>query len=229
MPKPKTTPPAADWLDGLPSFDADGLSTLGAPDLMQAYSQSAGLDDDRTHRSRPARIDGRRQLQLARAAEAIDNLPQPGECLHLVVKGNVDFYGYLDAIISKHRPATVERLSVSTLSFSKANAAALLDLLDDGTVQRLDLVCSCYFKAQDEDIFAVMANGLAERPGKGRILAARTHAKVICLPIAGQSYTLVGSANLRACRNIECTVLSNDAGLLEFHRQWIDDLLDHER
>jgi hypothetical protein len=65
-----------------------------------------------------------------------------------------------------------------------------------------------------------MAAGL-ERRGQ-RIIALRNHAKIILArTTAGHDVAIEASANLRSCRNLEVFSLSNDAGLFEFHRDWM--------
>ncbi len=54
----------------------------------------------------------------------------------------------------------------------------------------------------------------------------RNHAKIILVRmIDGRSFTWESSANMRSCHNVEQCCLTHDAGLLHFHREWIDDLL----
>ena len=51
----------------------------------------------------------------------------------------------------------------------------------------------------------------------------RTHCKLILAKMAdGTAYVVEASANLRSSKNIEQFVLTQDIGLYQFHRAWID-------
>ena len=42
----------------------------------------------------------------------------------------------------------------------------------------------------------------------------------------GRAYVLESSANLRSCRMAEHFALHHDPGLLQFHRRWIESMLE---
>ncbi len=50
---------------------------------------------------------------------------------------------------------------------------------------------------------------------------ARNHTKLILARVAGKSYVVESSANLRSCSNLEQFVITQSARLLKFHEGWL--------
>lgn len=179
-----------------------------------------------------AKLAHRRQSQhytlnaagIEAATKQIRELPAPGWSVHCIMGG---LYHGFDIIPTIYRLAgePIKRLTIATLSFSKRNLANLAYMLDEKMVAEVELLTSDYFAKADADIYTAARAELEQR-GQ-RIGFTRNHAKVICLdfPTAG-AFTVETSANLRSCVNFEQFALHNDAGLMEYHRGWITQLLD---
>jgi hypothetical protein len=99
----------------------------------------------------------------------------------------------------------------------------MLDLFDQGRITRITMVTDVSFPKLKHTAAAVLLDGLAAR-GQ-RYLAAPTHAKIMLIGAVDAWYTMEGSANFTSNPRIEQQALTNDRGLYEFHRAWIDDLI----
>lgn len=162
-------------------------------------------------------------LHVANAANHLERLPSEGETFHCVVKGNYPQWALVPAII-KLANAPIRRLYLVTLGFSKANAVELVELIDSGQIQNATALVSAYFKAQDSPIYDPIYTALTER--NQRMLAMRTHAKIILALTDAHALSIEGSANLRSCRNIEQFTITNDRTLFDFHAGWIDGIFN---
>jgi hypothetical protein len=190
--------------------DRDGDAT---PEMLENAS----------HARRPLRREYLDALQVKNAAAHLQALPDAGVSVHAVVKGNYAMFDTVGAILGIIAPAVIEEIYLATLGFSMKNVAALFEMLDDGTVKQASILCSCYFRSLSAEIFNPMAVGLQQRGQQ--IIAMRTHAKIILARTsAGHYITIESSANLRSCRNVEQFVMTNDAGLYDFHRGWMQQL-----
>lgn len=186
---------------------------------------SAGLPADlgffrtasiRTHEDLRARPEAVRHLP---------RLPVQGESYHAIISGRYALWDLVPAILEKIAPQTIDELHVATLSFSKANAAEIIQLLDGGRVKKMGLLVSHYFKGTNRDIYDSLVPHMIERGQK--VMAMRTHAKVILIRTSeGQKYTIESSANARSCKNVEQFCMTHDGDLYEFHRNWIDELIE---
>ena len=164
-------------------------------------------------------------LRVANAAKHLDHLPEPSCAIHAIMKGNYSYADLIPAVLTLADPARFDYLAATTLGFSQKAALQLLDLIDSGNVRTLDFVCADFFAKSDPEICQFTREELTRRGS--RFAAARCHAKIILMGLDnGTRYVSESSANIRACRSIEQFALTNDPDLYEFHREWIDELMD---
>jgi hypothetical protein len=177
----------------------------------------------REQRSAAFRANVRRQAQLARAAEVVPRLPAPGESLHCLMTGYFDFMLVLKLVIEGRAPACA-RLRIATLAFSAKNVQELAKLLDSGKVGTASLLCSDFMAKSNPKIYqGALTELTANRPGRGKVASARSHCKVALLDFDdGLKVAFEGSANLRTNRNAEQLTVFADAGLHDWHAEWID-------
>ncbi len=164
----------------------------------------------------------RRTAMLAEAGGVLTVLPRPGEALHALIVGRYDLMHLLVVLLERLGPARAVR--IATLSYNGRNLTEMLRLVDEGKVGSLTLLCSCFFRDHNKELWAETVEEFRER--KQRAAAARSHAKVITLDLtAGAKMVLEGSANLRSNSNREQFMLAHDAGLHDWHSAWIDELV----
>jgi hypothetical protein len=199
--------------------------TTGWPGLSGARRQEA---EDAPRRAAEFRASLRRRAQLKRAADVLPHLPAAGESLHCLLTGYFDFALVLTVVL-KSRPCPCLHLRTATLSFSKRNVQELAHWLDAGLVKRLVLLSSDFMKEGNPETYYGAVKELHEARGQA-VAAARCHAKVACLHFAdGLKLTFEGSMNLSTNRNVEQMAVVNDAGLHDWHAQWIDaKVAEHE-
>jgi hypothetical protein len=97
----------------------------------------------------------------------------------------------------------------------------MLRLFDSGTVGKMTLLCSAFFRDHNKELWA---ETLAEFRDRGqRAAAARSHCKVVAVACAdGRKLVMEGSANLRTNSNLEQFTLTHDACVHDWHARWID-------
>jgi hypothetical protein len=212
------------WED-LPAFDMDSVQPFYAEgEAADTRNAAASLPHERVYRRCATDRHFKHQLAVANAAKTLDALPAAGESVHIVMRGSFNAWDFVPAIARLAAPATIGRLTLSTLGFARDNTVELLELLDSRTVAAVDFLCSVYFKSVDAGVYEHLHAELTRR-GQ-RVAAVRTHAKVLCFELTdGRPIVIESSANLRSCHNAEACCITSDAGLLEFHREWITYLL----
>jgi hypothetical protein len=186
---------------------------------------TAGRDHLR-HTSRHVKRDWQEPFRLARANQAIGRLPRKGEAIHMIQAGDFALCDLIPAALDLMAPASIRHLTIATLSFNRKNRLTLLELMDAGRIGCVDFLCSTMFEKGARAQCREFEADLADRGG--RFLCVRCHAKIICMETTSRaSYVIEGSANLRSCRAIEQFFLTNDPGLLEFHRAWMEGIFKH--
>ena len=221
---PKTKAPSGvDWTETLPALDLDGLPTV-FPELAGHENDAARpWVGDRRHVRRIDKavlLDARR---LAEALEHIGRLPEPGEAFHLVTAKRYSLWHVVKATLHLAAPATIDRLTVATLGFSRQNLQEMLDLLDRRQIGKVDFLYSVYFKSNERELCQRLAHELTTRGH--RVVACLQHAKVVLMELSdSRAFVVESSANLRSCSSIEQLFLTQDRALFDFHRAWLTDV-----
>lgn len=156
------------------------------------------------------------------ARQILPHLPsEPGDRTHAVLRGDFVLCDLIPAILSER--GRCPALHIATLGLSAANAESLAMMIRQGLIGNLTLLCSQYFREVDKT--TTYREVTAKLQGLAKLVVARNHAKVICLPTAtGDHFVIEGSANLRSSDNLEQIAVFNDPDLVSFHREWIDAL-----
>lgn len=132
----------------LPDFNCDTLPAFyGAAEVAAARNAAAELTRDYRLRRRAAKRAAEHKLHVGNAAKHLESLPQEGESIHCVMRGNYHAWDLVPAVLRLAAPATIDYLGVATLGFNRSNAAELLELFDAGQIARVDFICSCYFRS----------------------------------------------------------------------------------
>ncbi len=210
-----TTPPNID--SEIATLDASNVPSLVAPPTAATAKAARRL---------ARRIERRRFVRLGQHCAAVAHLaplPGPGEIVHGVTDGRFSGWSLATAAIEL-LGQPVDELTVSTLGYNRQSLDSLVELLDAGTVRSVLLNVSNYFRHSDREIFARIRHELESR-GQ-RVAVTRSHAKLILLRTADRSIVVETSANLRSSMNWEQFVISDDAALLNFHREWILELFE---
>ena len=205
-------------------FKFDTLTPFYADAGESARNVSVAIPDNLRHVRRVKSRTVEELLQVANAAKHLEAIPQAGESLHLVCKGNVAAWDFVPAILRIVVPVTIRRLDVVTLGFSKKNVAELAELMDAGTVGEVSFIFSVYFRSTSSSESDFLFEQL---PSRGvSVAAVRSHAKILLMELTDDRHVVIEtSANLRSCRNIEQFTICDDRDLLHFHRSWIDSVI----
>ncbi len=202
-------------LSQLKAFYNEQPAALANVDLRLANGRSASSrQDKRTFTT---------LTKCSKAAEQLGHLPESSESRHCVLKGDFALFDFISASLSLSGEA-IDELLVATLSVSKKNAEDLGQLVASGQIKSLAILVSHYFSAAENAIYEQVVETC--RQHGGRVVAMRTHAKVLLMTIGKRRLVVESSANLRSCHNVEQATMFNDADLYAFHREWITELLD---
>jgi len=205
---------------GLTNLDATGLPTL------QTATSAATAKAQRRHLRK---VEARRFARLEQHSDALallDPLPQPGDSLHGCTSGTFTGWSLAAATIDL-LAEPVEQMTIATLGFNRPNLEDLIEATDAGKVRHVLLVVSDYFRSSDRSIFADCRKQLEDRGH--RVAVCRSHAKLMLLRTATRSIVIETSANLRSSMNWEQFTISDDAALLDFHVEWLSNLIDSEK
>ena len=214
-----------------PGADIDAILGVNPAPQREARGRSSTipLSGNPRHVRRPVRRLFVNALRAKNAADALAGLPADGETWHCLMTGEYDGFDLLPAMLDHARPAPIEDLYLATLGFNAANVRRLLELMDAGAVRRCAMIVSLFYEADhnEADTCYMLARELPARGGW--YCATRSHAKIIAARFAdGRYFVIESSANLRTCRNLEQFAITQDRGLFDFHREWMESVHEHE-
>ena len=122
----------------------------------------------------------------------------------------------LAALLAIAAPATVDELHIATLTFSKENSLEWGQLIDQGRIRNVTIICSQYFEKTSTGIYEFACNILLPRGVK--IIPIRSHCKIIAARLStGHTITAEGSANTRSARTLEQVTLFGSPAVYDFH------------
>lgn len=223
------------WIDQLKEFDAGRLCAVDPAELAAPFGDAVEPDVKGEEVDTARRLPSDRALiRRATARTTVDfranpdalrhlaTLPKKGESLHGIICGKYALWDLVPAVLER-TGKTIDHLSIATLSYSEKNAADLLARFDAGQIKGVSLLVSHYFKSTSQGIYEALVPHLLAR-GQ-RVLAMRTHCKILLFRIGGTRYVVESSANLRSCVNVEQFVMTNDRKLYDFHHAWLEQEL----
>lgn len=176
------------------------------------------------HKRRPKRANFN-ALNGERLSEIVTALPKDGETFHIVSNGKYDFWSFVPVCLTLMGNAA--EFYGSTWTMNRANVLEMLDLYDTKRIGALNILTGTYFKARESAVCNTLIEGCQQR-GQ-RFLAFQNHAKIVLLRNAGMNLVIEGSANFTANPRLEQYTMSNDAGLYEFHRGWMEEMFSHAK
>ncbi len=105
---------------------------------------------------------------LRESADILAHLPEPGESLHALMTWLYDFMTLVGHVFTT-RPVPCALLRIATLAFNSRNTAEIVQLVDNGAVQTVSLLCSDFFAKHNK---AEFAEAVREFQARGLSIAA---------------------------------------------------------
>lgn len=153
----------------------------------------------------------------------LTGIPGPGETWHIVSNGKYDYWTFVPVILDILKEPAHEFYG-STWTMNRNNVQELIELFDTGRIEKIAILTGTYFKRRETAVYATLTEALFSR--KQRYVAFQNHAKVILIGTeTGSKIVVEGSANFTANPRLEQYTLSNDQGLYEFHKAWMEQML----
>jgi len=188
---------------------------------MTVFSRS--IQDKRSSRiCKPPRIPDvpERMLKYSNAEELAKELDLSENARNYVMLSGYFIYGDLIEAIIYEKDFIVKEMTISTLSYNEGNVDSLAGLIDDGRIQKLNIVISDYFYSHERRNIIKYTYQELDKDDKFQLAVAGTHSKVVLFEtVAGEKIVMHGSANLRASGNIEQVMIEHSAALYDFNQE----------
>jgi len=161
-------------------------------------------------------------MKKEKAGDILQELPKPGETLHIISNGTFDYWTFVPIIIALMGGRSNEGW-FSTWTLNRANCNELFEIYDRGDLGSINFLTGVYFKRREPAVYAKLITGIQERGG--RYKALENHSKIILLTNGTDYITMEGSANFTANPRNEQNTITNLRSVYDFHRGWMDEIL----
>ncbi len=149
-----------------------------------------------------------------------------GDRVDAIISGKFIMGDFIEAYMVEHNIHT-KRLLISTLSYNENNVDSLLNLLDGGYVDTLDIVVSPYFFAHERNtLIRYTYEQLDNEQNRLQLAVAPVHTKTYqFITDDGRHLIFHGSANMRANANFENMIFEESEEVYRFYDDFYSEIL----
>lgn len=204
-------------------FETDGFE-------MEDLAFEDGFLEENENRyinPKPRRGVPQRLVKFEHALDAASNIDLiEGSRSHMIIGGNFEAGDFIEALlVRKNIRAT--HMSISTLSMSENNVDSLVNLVEGGYLDRLDLIVSDYFFAHERRGLVPYILEELDKGDRFRFAVAGSHTKITAFEtLGGHKVIIHGSANLRSSGCIEQLTVEENQELYDFYRDYHDRIVE---
>ena len=184
--------------------------------------------DKRIHKPKQIRSFRNSQIKYDNAEKMAKDIKiGKGERYFSFIAGNFVFGDFIEAFCVEN-DLFIKKMTISTLSMSEINVDSLANLLINKFVNKLNLIVSDYFFANERHKIVKYIYQELDIVNRFQLAVARSHSK-ICIfeTYCGMKFVFHGSANLRSSDNIEQVDLEENAELFDYIDEFHDKII-HE-
>lgn len=167
-----------------------------------------------------------RLVRYEHAQDAADNIElAEGSRSHALISGNFEAGDFIEALLTR-KNIRATHMSISTLSMNENNVDSLVNLIDGGYLDRLDLIVSDYFFSHERNGLVPYILHELDRADRFQFAVAGVHTKITAFETFGGHKVIIhGSANLRSSGCIEQITIEENPELYGFYREYHDRII----
>lgn len=148
---------------------------------------------------------------------------EDGDCYHCISFGDVDSFSYAKHII---KSTPIDYVLLSTWCMAGEDVGEIAEMLERGIIKHCDFYLGEIFEKSYAEVYDKVIE-LSRRFGC-RCCIFRNHSKVFVLQ-GQQSFVIESSANMNTNPRTENTVITCDAGLAEFYKDFYSGIVNFNK
>lgn len=142
---------------------------------------------------------------------------EPDQALQFATAGRWSMHQLLEYALLKTGPCKVW---MTTWTITEEPMRSLLDLINRGLILELSALLDYRIEKRKPEAFQLASNIIT------RIKLTKCHAKLLVLQNEEWNVTVLGSSNFSMNPRIEAGVIFTDRASAEFHKAWIEEVID---
>jgi hypothetical protein len=146
-----------------------------------------------------------------------------------IIDGSFIFGDFIEAFIYE-RAMKVKELTLSTLSMSQENIDSFYNLMQNGYIEKLNIIVSDFFFSHERHNLVKYMYDKLDIDNRFQLSVCRTHTKICIFETemnGGRKYVIHGSANLRSSDNIEQFMIEENSELYDFNFDFHKKIIDN--
>jgi hypothetical protein len=146
-----------------------------------------------------------------------------------IIDGSFIFGDFIEAFIYE-RAMKVKELTLSTLSMSQENIDSFYNLMQNGYIEKLNIIVSDFFYSHERHNLVKYMYDKLDFDNRFQLSVCRTHTKICIFETemnGGRKYVIHGSANLRSSDNIEQFMIEENSELYDFNFDFHKKIIDN--
>jgi len=146
-----------------------------------------------------------------------------------IIDGSFIFGDFIEAFIYE-RAMKVKELTLSTLSMSQENIDSFYNLMQNGYIEKLNIIVSDFFYSHERHNLVKYMYDKLDINDRFQLSVCRTHTKICLFETemnGGRKYVIHGSANLRSSDNIEQFMIEENSELYDFNFDFHKKIIDN--
>lgn len=148
-----------------------------------------------------------------------------GERTFAIVSGAFIFGDFIEALLDS-RNLVADEIYLTTLSMSENNVDSLVNIMEAGRCNKLDLMISAYFFSHERHNLVPYIYDQLDRDDKFQLSVCGTHCKMALIKCQDKYYVMHGSANLRSSNNLEQFEFEESEELYNFNREYFEEIAE---
>lgn len=164
-------------------------------------------------------------FNASRNLDELAKRPKKNEQYVLVTEKSFNAYALVKSLLSKEH---IDELYIAIYRINEATVDALTQLIDEGHIIKANFVISNFFReSKKAEAFAEKLYDFSKNHSDiCKVAFVHTHCKICCIRQKDNFYILEGSGNMSDNARIEQYRYENNELVYNFHKQWMDDILD---
>lgn len=158
-----------------------------------------------------------------------DIIIKQNERYFCIIDGSFIFGDFIEAFLID-RNIKAKEITISTLSISQENIDSFANLLNNGYIEKLNLIVSDFFYSHERNNLVKYMYDVLDKEDKFQLAVCRSHTKICLIETelnAGRKYVIHGSANLRSSDNIEQFMIEENSELYDFNKDYHMKIIDN--
>lgn len=166
-------------------------------------------------------------IKYQNAAALAKNMSlSPGCWYYGIVDGLFIFGDFVEALLVEHN-LKAKYMMVSTLSVNENNIDSLAGMLNNGFVEKLDMILSGYFYSHERYNLVEYAYKELDKENRFQMAICDSHCKIVLIETqCGMKLVIHGSANFRSSDNLEQFHLAENPDLYDFNFEFQQRIIE---